>query len=132
MAYRLPNFNLLCNIGPGSTGPATWPPIPYIGAPRLANVPCALVYGRRVNVAATGGTFDQGYPTLCMSLLVAKLTDIRAMQSIDLIPDTVECPSGSGRWYAVCNVDDIGKGYPNEHRTAALWPIQGAWVVPYA
>jgi hypothetical protein len=131
MAYRLPTFNLACNIGPSANGAFTWPPAPYVGAPRLADVPCALVFGRRVNVASTGGTGDRGYPIQCMSLLLDTDTDVRSSQSVDGVPDVVEVPAGSGRWYGVFVVDDIGKGYANEHRHAGIIAIEGTWAVPY-
>lgn len=130
MPYRVPTFNLTCNIGPSAAGAGVWPPTVYL-ASRLADVPCALVFGRRTNAASTGGTGDQGFPVECMNLLVAKLTDVRSIASADLIPDVVECPAGSGRYYGVCSVDDIGKGYANEHRTACLLAIPGTWTPPY-
>lgn len=130
--YRVPNFNLFCNIGPSAFGDNTWPPAPYFGAPRLAHKPCALVYGKRVNMASSGGTDDQGFPATTMTILFPKLTDVRSVQSTDQIPDTIECPEGSGRWYGVCGVDDIGKGYANEHRVAWVQPLAGEWTVPYA
>jgi hypothetical protein len=41
--------------------------------------------------------------------------------------DSLECPAGSGRYYYVTNVDDIAKGFANEHRYALVqkyppWP----------
>lgn len=131
MGYRLPTFNLRCNIGPSGAGPVSWPPAPYVGPPRLANQVCALVFGKRVNVASSGGTGGQGYPVVCMSLLLPPHVDVRAQQSLDRWPDAVEVPAGSGRWYGVLDVDDIGKGWPNEHRTASLYAIPGTWAVPY-
>jgi hypothetical protein len=45
--------------------------------------------------------------------------------------DLVEVPAGTGRFYRVQWVDDLGKGFDNEHRFALLlqtntfspWPI---------
>jgi len=130
--YVLPSFNLLCNIGPSAAGAFLWPCTPYAGAPRLHNVPCALVAGRRVNVSSTGGTAGQGYPITSMSLLLPPLTDVRSAQSVGGVPDAVEVPAVSGRWYGVFEVDDIGKGWPNEHRSASIQAILGTWPVPYA
>lgn len=128
MAFRLPNFNLSCNIAtPDIPLVAAIPTPPY----RLVNVPCALVYGRRVNVVSTGGTTLAGVPLQCENLLLPAFTDIRGPQD-NVSFDVVEVPSGTGRWYAVGFADDIGKGWANEHRSAALLAIVGAWIAPYA
>jgi hypothetical protein len=120
--YVVPQFNLLCNIGPG------------LGEWRLVNVECALVYGQRVNVAtAASDYFESGNPqllVLAMSLLLPKLTDIRGGQDT-AAADQVEVPAGSGRYYQVQIVDDIGKGWPNEHRTACIMAIPFTWEAPY-
>jgi len=89
------------------------------------------VYGRRVNVASSGGTTLAGVPIAAITLLVAKQTDIRGPQDT-VSEDMVEVPAGSGRWYWVAAVDDIGKGYPNEHRYGLLFALAGSWVAPYA
>jgi hypothetical protein len=126
--FFLPTFNLTCNIvappTPGVPAPGT---LPY----RLAGQVCALVYGQRVNVASTGGTASQGFPLFGMNLLLPPLTDIRGPQDTTTF-DVVEVPAGSGRWYWCFGVDDIGKGWTNEHRTAGLLAIAASWVPPYA
>lgn len=128
MAYTVPSFNLLCNIEmPDIAGV---PAIPS-GPPRIANQPCALVYGRRVNVASTGGTGDPGVPLQGMNLLLPPGVDIRGPQDVVSF-DMVECPAGSGRWYWVFFVDDIGKGWPNEHRTAGILALADSWTAPYS
>lgn len=129
MAFVVPNFNLLCNIG-ASLAPG-WPPSQLGVGLRLVNQACALVYGHRNNVASTGGTGSVGVPLMCMSLLLPAGTDVRGLQDSGGMPDVVECPAGTGRWYGVAWVDDIGKGYPNEHRTAMIQALQGVWVAPY-
>jgi hypothetical protein len=128
MAFVVPNFNLTCDIFKNE-GTLDAPVVPSLPA-RLAAVPCALVYGRRVNVASTGGTSSPGVPLECMSLLVPKLTDIRGPQDV-VINDVVAVPAGSGRWYGVNAVDDIGKGYPNEHRSATIFALPFSWTPPY-
>lgn len=130
MPYVLPTFNLICNIWTGTGTPGVPDQALPMGAPRLSLVPCNLCYGRRVNVASTGGTYTAGIPLLAMNLLLPKLTDIRGAQD-DTSNDVVECPSASGRFYWVTFVDDIGKGFSNEHRTAALLAIIGSWGAPY-
>lgn len=54
-----------------------------------------------------------------MYLLLQAYTDIRGENSVGGA-DTVEVPAGSGRYYTVTWVDDIGKGFSNEHRFACL------------
>lgn len=125
MAFRLPNFNLLCNISqPPAPG---FPGIP-IGPFRITNQACQLTYGHRVNVASTGGTTAAGVITMTMNLLLPKLVDIRGPQSNTFF-DMVEVPAASGRWYQVVFVDDIGKGFSNEHRTAGIFAF--SWTAPY-
>jgi len=127
MAYRPPVFNLFCNIYTMAV-PNT-PAIPA-GSPRVEHQPCQLTYGRRVQVVSTGGTAQAGVLVLTMNLLVPKGVDIRGPQDT-VTADMVEVPEASGRWYAVAAVDDIGKGFANEHRTAAIFALAGSWVPPY-
>ena len=129
VAYVIPNFNLLCNIWRNTTL-GNIPSAAPTGPPDMANVPCALVFGRRVNVASTGGTNEAGVPLLCMSLLTRKGTNIQGPEGPGGV-DSVECPAGTGRYYWVAMVDDIGKGYPNEHRTAGIFAIANSWTPPY-
>jgi hypothetical protein len=127
MAFRVPTFNLLCNIVTIGAGP--FPPAP--GPPyRLTNQPCALVYGRRVSTMLIELKATPTFTVACMHCLLPALTDVRGIQDT-VAPDLLECPAGSGRWYVVTSVDDIGKGYPNEHRTAEMFTVQGSWTAPY-
>ena len=128
MGFKLPTFNLTCNISsPDVADTPGIPTPPY----RVVNQDCQLTYGRRVQVASTGGTTDVGVLTLTMNLLLPKDTDIRGPQDTTSF-DMVEVPSGSGRWYRVVGVDDIGKGFDNEHRTAAIYALAKSWVPPYS
>jgi len=129
MAFVVPNFNLLCNVG--TSGDAAYPPTAFAFSLRDADVPCALVYGRRVNVSASGGTGTQGFPIETMNLLLPIGQDIRGPQDSTGLLDAVEVPAGSGRFYVVIFVDDIGKGYANEHRTAGIAALPLSWVAPY-
>jgi len=54
-----------------------------------------------------------------MILLLPKLADIRAAWNGNA-QDVVEVPAGSKRFYSVNMVDDVGKGFQNEHRFALL------------
>lgn len=107
--YTIPTFNLTCNLWTGGNP---------VGPPRLSPV-CNLAWGRRVNVASTGGTTTLGIPLVTMSLLLPALTDVRGPFGPSG-EDACEVPAGSGRLYHVVWVDDIGKGFANEHRCAVL------------
>lgn len=61
-------------------------------------------------------------------LLLPPLTDIQDCFNAGG-PDTVEAPAGSGRFYLVDMVDDLGKGFANEHRFA-LMEKTGTWPSP--
>jgi hypothetical protein len=123
MAFILPAFNLSVNIWRSSAGQ------PPVGAPDVVTIG-NLAMGRRVQVGSIGGTTSLGVPFYGMSLLVPALTDVRA-DPYFTSADTVEVPAGSGRWYYVVFVDDIGKGFANEHRAAQLVQyLRPTWPVP--
>lgn len=128
MGYRVPTFNLTCNISapPFANNPAI-PAMPY----RLSGVACQLTHGRRVNVRLLSSPLNFKYMGQGMSLLVAKGTDIRGPQDTTSL-DMVEVPAGSGRWYFVDGVDDVGKGFTNEYREASITALFGTWAPPYA
>jgi len=113
MAFTIPQFPLTVNIW--HDGPVFFP----VGPPDLI-VMGNLAWGRRVAVPSTGGTGSLGVPLFTMTLLVPKLTDIRGRLSTVAGADVVEVPAGSGRYYEVIYVDDLGKGFANEHRGALL------------
>lgn len=127
MPYVVPTFNLLCNVK-GNAGTLV-APIPPVAPYRLTGQICALVWGRRVNVASTGGTTFVGVPLQTISLLLPARTDIRG-PACTIGEDCVECPAGSGRWYCVYAMDDIGRGWPNEHRCAVMMAIPSFWPDP--
>jgi len=127
MAFRLPTFNLTCNIYPMNA--PNIPDIP-LNPPRIADQICQLTYGRRVNVASTGGTDEAGVPLQSMNLLLPAGVDIRGPQDT-VSADMVEVPAGSQRWYWVIFVDDVAKGFGNEHRTAGIFALSGSWLAPY-
>jgi len=113
MPFSIPDFNLTCDVYAG----------PYdTRALRLSAVPCNLALGRRVVVDfhdPTGFGFGAG----TASLLLPAGTDVRdAAQLAGGGPpyDIIEVVPGSGRWYVVNSVDDVGKGFPNEYRFAFL------------
>jgi len=112
MAFTLPEFNILCNVFTG----------PWIGKVLRISLACNIAQGRRVMPFLIG---ENGAPTLFTTtsqLLLPAETDIRD-GSVGGEADIVEAPAGSGRWYSVISVDDMGKGFPNEHRFALLHKI---------
>lgn len=114
MPFQIPAFNLAVNI---------WrtPAMPPVGPPALVTVG-NLTPGRRV-------TADWNVFGMTMQLLLPALTDIRAAPN-SIPSDVVEVPAGTGRFYLVIAVDDMGKGFPNEYRMALILP-KGIWVPPY-
>jgi len=121
MSFSIPTFNLLCNLWDrGSPPPA---------APRVSNVPCNLAWGRRISPVFEATSSG------CLTLLIPAGTDVRGPQEA-VGPDWAEVPAGSKRYYAVALVDDIGKGFPNEHRAALVAAhnfggASGSWPTPY-
>jgi hypothetical protein len=120
MPFRLPDFNLTCNIW---HAPAVPP-----GVPSLA-VPCNLAFGLWTNQIFQIGLSPA--TSFMEKLLLPAGADVRATQSGS--SDVAECPAGSGCYYHVLGVGDSGKGFPNEHRVALLQPTAdyGLWPTPY-
>jgi hypothetical protein len=122
MAYRLPNFNLTVNIWrfvPGPYPPAAAPDV--ISVAQLRNEPRSPIL-RPVNT----------YVPL-WTLLLPSLTDVRGrlgFGSSGFGGDIVECPAGSGRVYSIEWVDDIAKGFANEHRMALIIQTSGPAPIP--
>jgi hypothetical protein len=115
MAFSLPVFNLTCEIFTG----------PYLARVSRLTTLCNLAWGRRIQLSpgAWGGAVDDVSPA--MTLLLPALTDVRDGSNAGG-PDMIECPQASGRWYLVVGVDDIGKGFANEHRAAWLGKASSA------
>jgi hypothetical protein len=117
MSFTLPSFNLPVRVNRLATGKAGGPDVVAMGN---------LAWGRRVAAPASGGTGIVGMVFVAPILLLPVGTDVRD-GACPAGPDFVEVPSGSGRWYVALYVDDIGKGFSNEHRAAVLvksspWP----------
>lgn len=107
MSFTVPTFNLNVNIWRNGN-PRTNPP----DVTAMGN----LAWGRRVSYAA--GLASAG-PFILLTLLLPVGTDVRSSVT-GAGSDLVEVPAGSGRFYDVNDVDDIGKGFTNEHRAAVL------------
>lgn len=115
MAFSVPTFNLTCNIFDG----------PWLTRVLRLTSPCNLAYGRRVTqLFGTDPQTDVSTGN-AMQLLLPASTDIRDFSNA-AISDCVECPAGSGRWYGVSMVDDVGKGFDNEYRLAIIDKIYQA------
>lgn len=118
MSYSLPQFNLTCNIWRVGSPPPLNPP--------ALSAMCNLAMGRRAQIGqlATGSNY--------MALLLPAATDVRDFWSNGVGGDWVEVPAGSGRFYEVVAVDDVGKGFLNEHRVAFLNKTRslGDWPSP--
>lgn len=114
MPYRLPDFNLTCSIRHMVDND-------YDNGYDGDVLDCQLrgpQQGPRGGVQFQGNFADVG---ACQMLLVPAGSDIRdCAWSSDGWPDLVEVPVLSGRWYSCFIVDDIGKGFANEHRFAIL------------
>ncbi len=133
MAFVVPTFNLACNI---------WRQGNDVQAnPADVTAVCNLTNGR------SGGSLVQGFSgtsaplilaagtrlTQTLSLLLPKLTDIRGNQAgAANLGDCVEVPAGSGRFYLVLFVDDVGKGFANEHREAVIIQATLNWQVLFS
>ncbi len=123
MAYTIPQFNLTCNIYT-LTNPST-------KTLRVTTV-CNLAMGHRQAWPWSGGNTPGEFGGFTAALLLPALTDVRdQFCNPGINGDAVEVPAGSGRWYFVVGVDDIGKGFANEHRFATLQKIGGynPWAV---
>jgi hypothetical protein len=115
MAFSVPNFNLVCDVWSG----------PWVGKfLRLHDLPCNLAMGRRVQPYLSE-PFDAPNGQASPCLLVPKLSDIRD-EFCGSQSDIVEVPRGSGRWYSVGLVDDVGKGFDNEYRLCSLRKVSGS------
>jgi len=110
MAYRLPEFNLDVDIYSG----------PWLTRVLRVETVGNLSWGHRQHwVDSNAGNVQQGRYTPWMNVLLPALTDVRPGLHTEF-GDSMEIPSGSGRWYGVFAVDDIGKGFDNEHRCAVV------------
>jgi hypothetical protein len=116
MAYKIPSFPL--DVAVYTVQPDTSLVLRLFVTGNLA-------WGKRVTVQFWP-LAQEGLPALFGILLVPKASDVRDYGSATG-PDVVEVPVASGRFYAVRYVDDVGGGFPNEHRFAVLeklipWP----------
>jgi len=116
--YKVPVFNITANV---------WnPPAAHPAAPSLVT-PCQMRYpGRKPWALSQPLPPEWAVP---WSVLFPKLTDIRDSNSLGG-NSTVEVPAGSGRFYRVAQFDDVGKGFPNDHRLAYVVKLATAPLNP--
>lgn len=119
MAFNPPTFNLVCDVWFTPNAPPL--------APDQADVPCQLYYPKPTANDQVPGVANSWI--LPRYLRLPKLTDVRFVISGASYNTIVEVPAGSGRLYAVTDVEDVHKGFPNEYRSALIKPI-GTWPVP--
>jgi len=112
LAFTLPEFNLSVDVWTG----------PWLAKVFRISVLGNLAIGKRTAFFSTDWGAGQPAVHALPTLLLPPLTDIRD-GSCNGVQDVVEVPSGSGRWYQVLGVDDVGKGFANEHRFAHLSKI---------
>jgi hypothetical protein len=119
MAFRLPTFNVAVNIW--RFGNATTNPPDVVTTGNLA-------IGRRVGVLLAYTSTSVTEPGGAWLLLPAN-TDIRDNKA-PAGADTCEVPAGTGRFYSVVWVEDLGLGFFNEHRFAEVVGL-GPWPLPF-
>lgn len=124
MAFRLPNFNLTARL---IRPPTVFPAFDF-------EFKANLSIGELNLVSLKWPSAGDGSPSVLLiaALRAPKGTDLRGSPEIGVPFDFVEVPAGSGRLYAVCDVDDQSKGFATEHRLALLVKAGGAgtWPVP--
>lgn len=115
MAFTIPSMPIECRIWTAYDAAVS----AYAGP--FTKVACNLSPGRRVMGQTTFVPAAPGLYAFDMELLLPALTDIRASYLPGPMPaDLVECPKQSQRFYLVWYVDDIAKGFANEHRFAII------------
>jgi len=112
MAFTVPTFNLTFDLYTG----------PYLTRVYRSSPIGNLAWGRRISSYIGDWDTDAVAGRNIMTLLLPPGTDIRD-QSCSPHADVLELPAGSGRWYLSQSVDDIGKGFDNEHRAALIVKI---------
>lgn len=111
MAFTVPTFNLTANIWRGGSFLS---PLPAPDVITTANLQYGPKNGLVPTWDVTEGLWIQPY-----FLLIPKLTDVR-MASDGTPADGIEVPAGSGLYYLVWTVGDVGKGFANEYRVAGI------------
>jgi hypothetical protein len=120
MAYTIPPMPVEFSIWRFSNWAGVVPPV----NPADITDNCNLTPGRREWTQSGGGV---------SYIIVSQALDIRFSEDLAFTvlpaadPDLVEVPTGSGRYYVVYDVEQLGMGFPNWHQEAAIVK-QGPWV----
>lgn len=116
--YRPPTFNLICDI---------YSMVGLLPVLRAIAVPVQLYNPWRNNTggqepAQTVPATQSAFASIILRF--PAFTDVRSQWcSPTGRGDQIECPSGSGVFYIVSDVNDVAKGFPNEYRAAlcTIW-----------
>lgn len=112
MAYKIPDFVVPVDVYTVAAGAHT------LRFSTMGN----MMVGRTVKFPIGAGEENTGITALSVQLALPALTDVRDA-SCGGDSDIVDCPAGSGRFYIVLGVEDVGKTFPNEFRVASLAKI---------
>lgn len=115
MAFRIPTFNLTCNIWRGGS---------LLSNPPDATSMCQLRATGKQNSGYIANAIIYALP----EILFPAHTDVRDTFNAGGA-DRFEVPAGSGRFYETAQVDDVAKGFANEYRQAIVGKI-GVWPTP--
>lgn len=108
MAFREPTFPLAFNL---------WRNTSLVTGPPDLQGMCNLAFGENAALYAPGySQFKEDFIVVWM--LFPKRTDVRPSSVHGNAQDCVEVPAGTGRFYLVVDVDDVGRGFTNEYRKA--------------
>jgi len=112
VAFFPPTFPLFVNVWRNGN-PVTNPPDVV--------APCNMTPGGRVVLTPVASSEY-------FFFLLPALSDVRGVQCAGGA-DTLEFPPATGRFYTVVRVDDVAKGFANEHRV--VYAVQsGVWPAP--
>jgi hypothetical protein len=109
--FRLPSFNLTCDIFDHA--------LPPPNAPRIAGQICQLRAPGKQTVLQVQ-YFGVYLP--CWELLLPAQVDIRDLFTSTSF-DFVTVPAGTARLYQVEWVDDVARGFSNEYRIAYVYKV---------
>jgi len=112
-SFNLPQFNLEVGIFTSNS---------YDDGPNISTVGCLRRYPSQNNMEQGGSNSQNDYRWM-MEILLPALTDVRPPCLNAGLNTFIECPLGARRFYRVLAVDDIAKGYPNEHRFCLVIPV---------
>lgn len=110
MPYVIPAMPLDCDVW--------WnydPTVTMYSAPDINKVKGCLSPGKRVMLSVPTPTSSPTFYEYPVELLLPPLTNISGETDV-VFTSVVEVPTGSHRFYVVTYVDDIAKGFANEHR----------------